>query len=128
MTQPIYAHTLPGKPPGEWEPLFTPFGDTEEECRRETCEKCRQLEPNHGHLNKVAWWTAKFASEMFAADSTEAKSAREWGYLTDMDSTRRTAAVKPSRPSRKITRSSFSPATLNTQASCRVMPVRKACN
>jgi len=81
MTLPIYAHTLPGKPPGEWEPLFTPFGDDEDECRRETCEKCRQLEPNHGHLNKVAWWTAKFVSKMFAADSTEDKSARECGCL-----------------------------------------------
>jgi|GEM_PF-1878526 len=124
MTQPIYAHTLSGKPPEEWEPLFTPFGDDEDECRRETCGKCRQLEPNHGHLNKVARWTAKFASEMFAADSTEAKSSREWGYLTDMDSTHRAAAVKAiATPSRRITRSSSSPATLNTQASCRTMPV-----
>ncbi len=84
-----YAHTKT-RPDGspapqcEWEPLSTPFGPGPEECQRESCEKCERLEPNHGHLNKVAWWTAKFASEMFATDSPEAKSASDWGYLAGL--------------------------------------------
>ncbi len=57
MTQPFYAHTLDGKPPSEWEPLFTSFGDNAEQCQREHCEKCEALEPDHGHLNKVAYHT-----------------------------------------------------------------------
>lgn len=84
MPSPFYAHTLDGKPPSEWEPLFTPFGDAADECQRATCEKCRDFSPDHGHLNKVAWWSAKFASEMFAPDSTEAKSAWDWGYLAGL--------------------------------------------
>lgn len=80
----FYAHTLEGQPPESWEPLFTPFGDGLDECQREHCEKCKNLEPYHGHLNKVAYWTAKFASEMFAPDSTEAKSAWDWGYLAGL--------------------------------------------
>lgn len=81
-----YAHTHPDhlNDPSRWEPLFTPFGDAANECQRESCEKCRDLSPDHGHLNKVAWWSAKFASEMFAPDSTEAKSAWDWGYLTGL--------------------------------------------
>jgi CRISPR-associated endonuclease/helicase Cas3 len=86
---PAYAHTHPAFPNPEdavkhWEPLFTPFGDGEGECQRETCKKCEGLDSNHGHLNKVAWWTAKFASEMFAADSPESKSAWDWGYLAGL--------------------------------------------
>jgi CRISPR-associated endonuclease/helicase Cas3 len=84
MALPPYAHTLPGKPEKEWEPLFTSYGEAEHLCQREKCEKCRGLEPYHGHLNKVASWTAKFASEMFSAHSTEAKSARDWGYLSGL--------------------------------------------
>ncbi len=84
MAQPPYAHTLNGKPPEKWEPLFTPFGDQADQCQREHCEKCRELVPMHGHLNKVAYWTAKFASEMFRPDSTEAKSAQDWGYLAGL--------------------------------------------
>ncbi len=79
----FYAHSHPDFPnePSKWEPLFTPFGKGEKECQREHCEKCRTLEPYHGHLNKVAWWTAHNASQMFQQDSSEAKSAWEWGYL-----------------------------------------------
>ena len=40
--------------------------------------------PLHGHLNKVTWWLARFASEMFSPESSEAKSAWEWGYLTGL--------------------------------------------
>ena len=86
MASPPYAHTLPDFPndPEKWEPLFTAFGDLEEQCQRKACKKCEHLEPDHGHLNKVAFWAAKFASEMFAPDSTEAKSAWNWGYLAGL--------------------------------------------
>ncbi len=84
MAQPPYAHTLLGKAPEEWEPLFTPFGESAVQCQREHCKKCESLDPTHGHLNKVAYWTAKFASEMFAPASSEAKSASDWGYLTGL--------------------------------------------
>ena len=89
MANPPYAHTHPEHPDPKdaakyWEPLFTPFGEGEDQCQRETCEKCKSLEPNHGHLNKVAYWAAKFASEMFAPDSAEAKSAHDWGYLAGL--------------------------------------------
>ncbi len=50
-----YAHTLNDQPKEKWEPLFTPFGAGENECQREQCEKCKKLEPYHGHLNKVAY-------------------------------------------------------------------------
>jgi CRISPR-associated endonuclease/helicase Cas3 len=76
-----YAHTLTHRPSTEWEPLFTPFGDGADQCQRENCQKCADLEPYHGHLNKVAFWAARFSSEMFAPDSAEAKSAWDWGYL-----------------------------------------------
>lgn len=79
-----YAHTLPGKPPEEWEPLFNPFGEDANACRREHCHKCQILEPYHGHLNKVAFWAARFAAGMFGKDSTDAKTAWHWGYLTGL--------------------------------------------
>ena len=34
-----YAHSREGRPVGEWEPLFTPFGDGEGECRGESVGK-----------------------------------------------------------------------------------------
>ena len=86
MANPPYAHSHPDFPndTSKWEPLFTPFGNGAEECQREQCHLCRDLNPYHGHLNKVAFWAAKFASEMFAADSAEAKSVKEWGYLAGL--------------------------------------------
>jgi CRISPR-associated endonuclease/helicase Cas3 len=81
---PFYAHTLQDQPKEKWEPLYTPYGQGSEECQRDTCVKCEAMEPRHGHLNKVAYWTAKFASEMFPQDSPEAKSAHQWGYLTGL--------------------------------------------
>ncbi len=81
---PCYAHTLKNQPKEKWEPLFTPFGEADNECQRDNCTKCKNLEPYHGHLNKVAYWTATFASEMFPKDSTESKSAHQWGYLTGL--------------------------------------------
>ncbi len=91
----FYAHSKTDpetgeyRPLDEWEPLFTPFGDNPgNHClsdRARMCEECRDLDPAHGHLNKVAWWTAKFASEMFfCPGSDEAKAAREWGYLAGL--------------------------------------------
>lgn len=83
---PAYAHTHPDYPddPSKWEPLFTPFGNGPEQCQREHCEQCKNLDPYHGHLNKVAWWTARFATEMFTPHSPEAKSAWDWGYLAGL--------------------------------------------
>lgn len=85
----FYAHTksLPNgspTPQSEWEPLFTPFGEGELECQREDCAKCERMEAQHGHLNKVAYWTARFAAEMFPKDSPESKLAHQWGYLTGL--------------------------------------------
>jgi len=79
-----YAHTLKDQPREKWEPLFTHFGEGESECQHATCQKCESMAPNHGHLNKVAYWTAKFAAEMFPADSEESKTAHQWGYLTGL--------------------------------------------
>lgn len=47
MANPPYAHTLSGKPAEEWEPLFTPFGEGEDQCQREICEKCQRLSSTH---------------------------------------------------------------------------------
>ncbi|MEI7912422.1 MAG: hypothetical protein WCK77_22545 [Verrucomicrobiota bacterium] len=81
-----FAHTHPDFPgdPSKWELLFTPFGNAAAECRRQSCQNCRRLDPAHGHLNKVAFWTAKFASEMFAPGSEEARSAHDWGYIAGL--------------------------------------------
>lgn len=80
-----YAHTHPDFPNNKekWEPLFTPFGNAEDQCQREHCQKCERLEPYHGHLNKVAYWTAKFATGMFPPGSNR-DSAHQWGYLTGL--------------------------------------------
>jgi len=79
-----YAHTLPDRPSTEWEPLFTPFGDGSAECQRDQCEKCKNFEAYHGHLNKVARWTAEFAAEMFPVNSPESITAHQWGYLAGL--------------------------------------------
>ncbi len=81
-----FAHTHPDFPSDSsaWEPLFTPFGEGEHECQREKCCKCKNLEPYHGHLNKVAFWSAKFAAEMFSNNSQESVNPYQWGYLTGL--------------------------------------------
>lgn len=48
------------------------------------CTACEQLDRQHGHLNKVAWWTAKFASELFPTGHEDATIGREWGYLAGL--------------------------------------------
>jgi len=64
--------------------LFTPFGSNPDtKCQREHCEKCRTLAPDHGHLNKVAYWTARFASEMFPPGPAR-EAVVQWGYLTGL--------------------------------------------
>jgi CRISPR-associated endonuclease/helicase Cas3 len=85
----FWAHTFT-KPDGEtspkeeWEPLFTPFGgDPHTECQGMECEKCRSLEPMHGHLNKVAYWTARFAGNIFP-QGKDHESAQQWGYIAGL--------------------------------------------
>ncbi len=85
MSTSPYAHTHPDFPndPEKWELLFTPFGDGLGECQHETCDECRALLSDHGHLNKVAFWTAKFAAEMFPP-GPDRDAAHQWGYLTGL--------------------------------------------
>jgi len=80
---PFYAHSLPDQPQKRWEPLFTPFGSGPDHCQRDTCEKCRELAPDHGHLNKVAYWTATFAAAMFPPGK-DRDTAWQWGYLAGL--------------------------------------------
>lgn len=47
------------------------------------CPHCANLEPQHGHLNKVAHLTAKLAAEMFP-EGPDRESARQWGYLAGL--------------------------------------------
>lgn len=80
-----YAHTKKDpeeqpRPKDEWELLFS------EDCpalRDEPCKQCANLDPQHGHLNKVAYLTAKFAGEMFP-EGSDREDARQWGYLTGL--------------------------------------------
>lgn len=65
----FYAHTKSDSngellDPLEWEPLFS---DDCGNLHGGACEKCYNLDPKHGHLNKVAWLAGKFAGEMFPA-------------------------------------------------------------
>lgn len=93
---PFYAHTKTSSdgttaPTTEWEPLFTPFGetnptDTTTACsgkNGEVCPHCKILEPTHGHLNKVAHLAAKFAGEMFP-EGPDRETTRQWGYFAGL--------------------------------------------
>lgn len=78
----FFAHTLNGPddkplPSEHWEPLFTPACHTLSEGH---CEKCAVLDPHHGHLNKVAHLTARFAADMFPP-GPDREAARAWGRL-----------------------------------------------
>lgn len=81
----FYAHSHPEYPddPDKWEPLFTPFGEKSNQCRGRDCPACRSLDPQHGHLNKVAWWTAEFAAAMYSPDPLS-EAAWQWGYLAGL--------------------------------------------
>lgn len=78
-----FAHSLTRPdgslaPPSEWEPLFS------EDCgtlHGKPCRACANLDPHHGHLNKVAFLSGEFAARMFPPGSPDAVSAREWGRL-----------------------------------------------
>lgn len=86
-----YAHTLEGRPPSDWEPLFTAFGTADPDAPTEACSgrdgapcpHCEAMAPYHGHLNKVAWWSAKFAADMFPP-GPDRDAARQWGYLAGL--------------------------------------------
>jgi CRISPR-associated endonuclease/helicase Cas3 len=86
---PFYAHSKQRTdrtpaPLDEWEPLFTPLaGESGTGCGKRNCPRCASLEPDHGHLNKVAWWTAKFAGEMFP-EGSDRETARQWGYIAGL--------------------------------------------
>ena len=65
----------------EWEPLFS------EDCatlKGGKCPQCENLDPHHGHLNKVAYLCSKFAAEMFPEGSEDRKLAAEWGRLAGL--------------------------------------------
>lgn len=76
----FYAHTAAGGT-ANWEPLFTA------DCPALTgsqCEACASLDSKHGHLNKVASWTAKFSEQMFHSGSPQAEANHRWGYLAGL--------------------------------------------
>jgi CRISPR-associated endonuclease/helicase Cas3 len=81
-----YAHTKKNPdgtpaPEKEWEPLFSEKCATLEGGH---CEKCEALDSNHGHSNKVAYLTGKFAAEMFPEGSMESVNAKRWGHLAGL--------------------------------------------
>ncbi len=82
----FYAHTKTDTKgnvlhESEWEPLFS------EKCATLSggdCEECKNLNAQHGHLNKVAYLCRKFAAEMFPEGSEDRKTAAEWGRLAGL--------------------------------------------
>jgi CRISPR-associated endonuclease/helicase Cas3 len=78
----FYAHTHPEHPddPSYWEPFFTEGCPT---IKGGECEKCQSLDPQHGHLNKVAYLAGQFAANMFS-EGSDRESARQWGYLAGL--------------------------------------------
>ncbi|MCF7674646.1 MAG: CRISPR-associated helicase Cas3' [Akkermansiaceae bacterium] len=42
------------------------------------------MAPNHGHLNKVAYWSGRFAAAMFPSDTPEFTTAHQWGTLAGL--------------------------------------------
>ena len=85
----FYAHSKrqPDDKPApvcEWEPLFTHFGeDIHDHCQGETCQQCENLKIQHGHLNKVAWWSAKFTADMFNKGMVR-DAITQWGRLSGL--------------------------------------------
>ena len=74
-----FAHTKTNDdgelaPQREWELLYTG------PCQN-NCSLCQNMSPGHGHLNKVAHWTARFADALFDEESSQAAIARDWGFL-----------------------------------------------
>ena len=86
---PPYAHTKNDEaknslPQGHWEPLFSADCPSLSGDHTAICEDCQNLATNHGHLNKVAYHTARFAEAMFIDGSDESKTAFQWGYLAGL--------------------------------------------
>lgn len=87
----FYAHSLEGHPQENWEPLFTSFGeidlnDPSIACTSRyasPCPHCENLEPKHGHLNKVALLAAKFSASMLPCSSDQ-EVVKQWGYLAGL--------------------------------------------
>ena len=87
----FYAHSTDDPSKKNWEPLFTPFGEVDPDnpqlfCGSHnggSCEHCENMAPLHGHLNKVAYWTGKFAAAMFS-NQADQDNARQWGYVTGL--------------------------------------------
>jgi CRISPR-associated endonuclease/helicase Cas3 len=87
----FYAHTLENHPKTEWEPLVTPFDELDKNdptkgCsgnNAEPCIHCENLEPHHGHLNKVAHLSGRFAEQMFP-EGPKREIAKQWGYLAGL--------------------------------------------
>ena len=84
----FYAHTKT-HPDGslcdknKWEPLFT------EDCKAlqgEHCPRCETLDPQHGHLNKVAYLCSKFAAEMLPVRTMVIKSISFFLYFANLPS------------------------------------------
>ena len=79
----FYAHTKKDEDGNlldkdKWEPLFTKDCAT---LRGEECPQCKNLDSDHGHLNKVAYLCSRFAADMFPEGSEDSKLAAEWGRL-----------------------------------------------
>lgn len=87
----FYAHSTDDSTKENWEPLFTPFGEVDTNqpqlaCGGKDggpCEHCENMAPMHGHLNKVAYWTGKFAADMFP-NKSDKENAYQWGYLAGL--------------------------------------------
>lgn len=76
-----YAHTKSDPhgtvlPRETWEPLFTAFGSSATACGGTDCPSCRSLVADHGHIDKVAWWTTQFASSSFQILSFQLNAPR----------------------------------------------------
>ena len=81
-----YAHTKTDEsgrtlPPEQWEPLFSAACPALDGAR---CERCDAMQPEHGHLNKVAWLASRFARNMFAVGSREADIIQQWAWLAGL--------------------------------------------
>lgn len=87
-----HAHTLEDAPPSQWEPLFTSFGqtntnDSDNACVSKNgtyCPYCEHLANHHGHLNKVAYLSARFATEMLPLNNPDREALGLWGYLAGL--------------------------------------------
>ena len=87
----FYAHTREGHPPATWEPLYTPISqkdrahpvDFSKAQQGEEFKKCHDMNPQHGHLNKVAYWTARFAKKL-GIGQKDHHLLENWAYYTGL--------------------------------------------